>query len=38
LLLTLALIRPVKGATVGMMLKLGFMKQDAAAPEGPNDA
>ena len=26
LLLTLALIRPVKGATVGMMMKLGFMK------------
>jgi uncharacterized protein (DUF983 family) len=43
LLLTLALIRPVKGATVGMMLKLGFMKPDAmvqddARREGPNDA
>ncbi len=26
LLLTLGLMRPVKGATVGLMLKLGFMK------------
>jgi len=33
LLLTLALIRPVKGATVGMMMKLGFMKpQDEPEP------
>lgn len=38
LLLTLGLIRPVKGATVGLMLKLGFMKQDDSAPEGPADA
>jgi len=29
LLLTLGLIRPVKGATVGLMLKLGFMKPDS---------
>jgi uncharacterized protein (DUF983 family) len=34
LLMVMALIRPVKGATVGMMLKLGFMKAD----EGPGDA
>jgi uncharacterized protein (DUF983 family) len=34
LLLVLALIRPVKGATVGLMLKLGFMKPD----EGSADA
>jgi uncharacterized protein (DUF983 family) len=42
-LLTLALIRPVKGATVGLMLKLGFMKQDemkqaGVMPEGADDA
>jgi uncharacterized protein (DUF983 family) len=38
LLLTLAMIRPVKGATVGLMLKLGFMKNDDTAPESPKDA
>jgi uncharacterized protein (DUF983 family) len=38
LLLTLGLIRPVKGATVGLMLKLGFMKHDDAAPKSPADA
>ncbi len=43
LLLTLGLIRPVKGATVGLMLKLGFMKQDemkqaGVMPEGADDA
>jgi uncharacterized protein (DUF983 family) len=27
-LLCLALLRPVKGATLGLMLKLGMMKQD----------
>jgi uncharacterized protein (DUF983 family) len=27
LLVTLALMRPVKGATIGAMIKLGFMKQ-----------
>jgi uncharacterized protein (DUF983 family) len=31
--LVLVLIRPVKGATVGLMLKLGFMR----APDGPGD-
>jgi uncharacterized protein (DUF983 family) len=35
LLLTLALIRPVKGATVGMMLKLGFAKPDDTAEQDP---
>jgi len=38
LLMVLALIRPVKGATVGLMLKLGFMKADAEPPEGSADA
>jgi uncharacterized protein (DUF983 family) len=28
LCVTLALMRPVKGATIGGMLKLGFMSQD----------
>lgn len=28
LILCLALLRPVKGATLGLMLKLGMMKQD----------
>jgi len=38
LLLTLALIRPVKGATLGLMLKLGFMKPaDEAAGHAPQD-
>jgi uncharacterized protein (DUF983 family) len=34
LLLTLALIRPVKGATIGLMLKLGFMKPADPNPHG----
>ncbi len=34
LALTLALIRPVKGATVGLMMKLGFMKP----PDEQDDA
>jgi uncharacterized protein (DUF983 family) len=38
LLMVLALIRPVKGATVGMMLKLGFMKTDDEPPAGSADA
>jgi uncharacterized protein (DUF983 family) len=42
LLLTLALIRPVKGATVGLMLKLGFLKPDDAvdhiSPTSQGDA
>lgn len=38
LLMVVALIRPVKGATVGLMLKLGFMKEDARPPEGSHDA
>ena len=29
-ILSLALLRPIKGATLGLMLKLGFMKSDAA--------
>ena len=29
-ILSLALLRPVKGATLGLMLKLGFMKSDDA--------
>ncbi len=36
LLLTLALVRPVKGATVGMMLKLGFAKPDDTVGHGPS--
>ena len=31
LALTLALLRPIKGATVGLMLKLGLMKSDDEA-------
>jgi uncharacterized protein (DUF983 family) len=38
LLMVLALIRPVKGATVGLMLKLGFMKADEEKSEGSEDA
>jgi uncharacterized protein (DUF983 family) len=38
LLLVVALIRPVKGATVGMMMKLGFMKPQDEAPEHRGDA
>ncbi len=33
LALTLLLIRPVKGATVGLMMKLGFMRN----PDDPDD-
>ncbi len=29
LILALALLRPIKGATVGLMLKLGILKSDA---------
>ena len=38
LLLTLVLMRPVKGATVGMMLKLGFMKPSDSPEKGNADA
>ena len=31
LVLALALLRPVKGATLGWMLKVGLLKQDDAA-------
>lgn len=31
LVLTLALMRPVKGATVGLMLRLGLLRDDAGA-------
>ena len=34
LALVLLLIRPVKGATVGLMMKLGFMKPPDAAIDG----
>ena len=34
LVLVLLLIRPVKGATVGLMMKLGFMKPPDAAIDG----
>ena len=34
LLLTLLLIRPVKGATVGLMMKLGFMKPPDERDDG----
>ncbi len=34
LALVLILIRPVKGATVGLMMKLGFMKPPDAALDG----
>jgi uncharacterized protein (DUF983 family) len=33
LALVLVLIRPVKGATVGLMMKLGFMKPPEALPD-----
>ncbi len=37
LLVTLALMRPVKGATIGVMLKLGFMTQaDSTSKELPD--
>ena len=32
--LTLALMRPVKGATVGLMLRLGLIRDDATARSG----
>ncbi|MBV9539573.1 MAG: DUF983 domain-containing protein [Acidisphaera sp.] len=32
LILSLGLLRPIKGATVGLMLKLGMMKSDADGP------
>lgn len=34
LALVLVLIRPVKGATVGLMMRLGFMKPPEAASDG----
>ncbi len=34
LVLTLALMRPVKGATVGLMLRLGLLRDDAASQGG----
>jgi uncharacterized protein (DUF983 family) len=38
LLATLALIRPVKGATIGVMWKLGFMSSAARQGKVPPDA
>ncbi|MBV9735131.1 MAG: DUF983 domain-containing protein [Acidisphaera sp.] len=36
LVLCLGLLRPIKGATVGLMLKLGMMKtEDEAEPDAP---
>jgi uncharacterized protein (DUF983 family) len=37
LFLTLALLRPVKGATVGLMLHLGLMKDEESDPSAPHD-
>jgi uncharacterized protein (DUF983 family) len=37
LLATLALMRPVKGATLGLMLKLGFMKAGSETNTGLGD-
>jgi uncharacterized protein (DUF983 family) len=38
LLATVALMRPVKGATIGAMLKLGFMTQDDTSEKALPDA
>ncbi len=37
-LVTLALMRPVKGATIGVMLKLGFLKQPGDSEKALPDA
>lgn len=37
LLLTMGLMRPVKGATVGLMLNLGLMKDEEGDPRPPHD-
>ena len=37
LVLTLALMRPVKGATVGLMLRLGLVRDDADAARSGSD-
>jgi len=36
--LSLAFLRPIKGATVGLMLKLGLMKSDDEMPQDPRNA
>ena len=37
-MLSLALLRPIKGATVGLMLKLGLMKSDDEMPQALRNA
>lgn len=38
IVLSLALLRPIKGATVGLMLRLGMMKSADEMPQDPRNA